>query len=133
MSTFKYEIVNFDPVNLRLEINMFEDGWARIQLTSPLPKTVDELEAIIRQFAPAKEVAAAKQETETTDMSFVTALVGVTRETDRIVLIPTEAPPATGNSTADGIAAPALDGVSDAELAFFREQVEAVLKDHKLI
>ncbi len=64
----------------------FEDGtWTKIPLMTPFPKTPEEMDSIVRQFALPKEVAEARLEPHG-DLSFITEMIGKERETKRNVM-----------------------------------------------
>lgn len=121
MSDVKYKIKNFDRELLRMDVDLFDDGWARIQLTHPLPQTVEDLEAIIRRFVPPVEVVQARKDTNS-DMHFVHEILGKTRTIPRASL------------AGDPVVEPeSSDALAKAEKEFLKKQVESILRKHKLI
>lgn len=81
MENLKYKVVAFEEVTKKLHVDFGKEGWASIQLTVPLPTTKEELEAIIKQYAPTVEVVAAVK--EQADLSFVRDMVGKSHECER--------------------------------------------------
>lgn len=87
MITVKYKITKFDK-ELKLVTVSFDDGgWADIRLVNPLPKTTEELEAIIKQFTAPKEAIEA-QLTPDSDLSYIDSLIGIEKECERLSLSP---------------------------------------------
>ena len=81
MNTFKYTITKFDADN-KIVVVTFENGkWAEIRLTTPLPTTVEQLEAIIKRFTDPIEYMHAL--VSDVDLSYIDALVGQERESNR--------------------------------------------------
>jgi hypothetical protein len=87
MIDLKYTITKFDNQTKTVTVT-FEDGsWAEIRLSNPLPKNIDELEAIIRQYAAPVEAIEA-QTMPDFDISYIEQLVGNERTTTRFQLNP---------------------------------------------
>jgi hypothetical protein len=82
MSLLKYKITKFDNQLKTLEV-FFDDGtWASLRLTNPLPKNQQELEQIIKDYAPPIEAIEA-QKSPDADLSYIQTLVGIECETTR--------------------------------------------------
>lgn len=89
MSDLEYTITKFDTGTKVLDVDFNDGSWARIQLSTPLPKNQTELENIIRDFAPSVEVIQAQTEPDA-DISFIETLVGNKYSTARKKLTTTE-------------------------------------------
>lgn len=85
MTTLKYRIQSYDDTLKTLDVLYDDNTWARIGLANPVPKNVEELETLIRQFAASAEEAAARSAPDA-DLSYIKALVGEQRETSRKTL-----------------------------------------------
>lgn len=82
MSTFQYTITKFDNVAKTLDVDFgMGNGYAKITLMDPLPKDVNELELIIKQYVLPQQYIDALN--SPVDMSYVTPLVGHTRQCER--------------------------------------------------
>ena len=82
MSTFQYTITKFNNATKTLDVSFgIDGGYAKINLMAPLPKNVVELEAIIKQYVLPQEYIDAIN--SPVDMSYVTPLVGNTRQCER--------------------------------------------------
>lgn len=85
----KYTVTRFDNEN-KIVFVEFEDGaWAEIRLINPLPKTTEELESRIKQFAPPVEAIEARINPDA-DLSYINDLVGVEQITSRLQLTPSQ-------------------------------------------
>ena len=84
---FGYKITKFDQEQKLLVVVFDDDSWADIRLANPLPRNMEELEAIIKTFVAPKEAIEA-QLTPDADISFIGDFVNVDREADRLVLNP---------------------------------------------
>lgn len=106
---FKYTITKFDKEN-KLVVVTFDDGqWAELRLVNPLPKTIEELETVIKQFTAPKEAIEAQLNPDT-DLSYIDNLIGVEKECDRFVMNPEPAP------------APTIDPELEANLKMWEQQ-----------
>lgn len=77
----KYTILSFEE-DARILHVQFDDGTvAHIGLTNPYPNTQDQLEAIIKHFAPTVEDLQAK--TVPTNFEYIRQIVGVEQTTAR--------------------------------------------------
>jgi hypothetical protein len=77
-----YTITEFDRVSKKLTVEFGEDGYAVISLTEPFPETREDLENIIRSFAPTVEEKKAIT-IEDTKMNYIDSLIGNTQKTKR--------------------------------------------------
>lgn len=85
MNTLKYTITKFDNELKQIDV-VFEDGsWAQVRLVVPLPKSITELEDIIKQFAAPVEAIEAQKNSDV-DLTYITAFVGTPRECERLSL-----------------------------------------------
>lgn len=83
-----YTITKLDTEAKLLDVS-FENGqWARIPLVLPFPSTQEELDAVVREYAPSKEQVLAAQ-ASTATLEFVNSKVGsttsVTLQTRKLV------------------------------------------------
>lgn len=113
MIDLKYKITKFDSENKVVVVTFEDGGWAELRLTNPLPKNVDELETIIRQFAAPVEAIEARTNPDT-DISYIYDLVDVERTTTRHTLTPT--PTATETATP-----PVIDPAVEANLKMWED------------
>lgn len=82
MIDLKYTITKFDDVNKLVTVTFEDNGWADIRLTKPLPKNIEELENIIKQYsAPIEAIEA--QTNPDADLSYINELIGVEKTTTR--------------------------------------------------
>lgn len=82
MNELKYTITSFDNELKLLEVKFDDGSWAQIRLTTPLPKTLIELEEIIKQFsAPVEAIEA--QVSPDADLSYISNIIGVERVCER--------------------------------------------------
>lgn len=82
MIDLKYTITKFDDVNKLVTVTFDDGGWAEIRLTNPLPKNIEDLENIIKQFsAPIEAIEA--QNNPDTDLSYIQDQVGIEKITTR--------------------------------------------------
>jgi len=77
-----YTIKEFDKVNKKLTVEFGGDGYAVISLTEPFPETREDLENIIRSFAPTVEEKKAAT-VEDPKMDYIDSLIGNTQKTRR--------------------------------------------------
>lgn len=77
-----YTITEFDKVSKKLTVDFGEDGYAIISLTEPFPETKEDLEKIIRDFAPTVEEKKAIS-IEDPGMNYIDNLIGETQKTTR--------------------------------------------------
>lgn len=82
VENFKYTITRFDEEHRIIVVSFDDGGWADIRLNAPLPKNMDELESVIRNFTPSYEHMQAIQSTE--DLSFISSNVGMERTAARL-------------------------------------------------
>lgn len=87
MSDLKYTITKFDNENKSLVVTFENEGWAELRLTKPLPKNINELEALIKQFAAPIEAIEAQTNPDV-DLSYINDLLGAERVTQRFQLNP---------------------------------------------
>jgi hypothetical protein len=97
INLLNYKIDSFDEKNKILRVTFEDDTWAQIRLSTPLPKTIEELENQIKMYAATVEHLQAQ--TEILDLSFITSNIGVERTCERRSLAPTPINP--GNTTDD--------------------------------
>lgn len=121
-----YTITSFDAVTRQLIVEFADDGYANIQLRTPLPSNKEELEAIIKTFAASQEVVAGRS--TTADLSYISDLVNVPQTCARHTRL--AVPQATNNS------ASSLDPEAEALLAAaedkqFRNRVLAILAEQQ--
>ena len=98
INLLNYKIDSFDEKNKILRVTFEDDTWAQIRLSTPLPKTIEELENQIKMYAPTVEHLEAQ--TEILDLSFITSNIGVERTCERRSLAPT---PIDSRSTTDDL------------------------------
>jgi len=91
MTTLKYRIQSYDEAMKTLDVMYDDNTWARIGLSNPVPKNVEELELLIKQFAASVEEAEARTAPDA-DLSYIKALVGEQRETSRKTLTTKQEP-----------------------------------------
>lgn len=77
--TFQYTIREFNKDTKVITVDFADGAWAEIQLAYPLPKNLEELETLIKQFTPSMEIMTARADTAT-DLSFIDANIGVEKE-----------------------------------------------------
>lgn len=77
-----YTITNFDEQNMVIFIDFNGEGQTAIALRD-IPSSQEELDAIIKPFAPHVEVVQAKQAAKTVDLSFIRGRVGKKNKTGR--------------------------------------------------
>lgn len=80
-TSFNYTINEFDPKGKVVDVTFGDGTWARIQLTDPLPTSMNALDEIVRQYT--KPVEAAKAQDSEVDLSFITAATGQQRAAAR--------------------------------------------------
>jgi hypothetical protein len=97
INLLNYKIDSFDEKNKIVRVTFEDDTWAQIRLSTPLPKTIEELENQIKMYAATVEHLQAQ--TEILDLSFITSNIGVERTCERRSLAPTPINP--GNTTDD--------------------------------
>jgi hypothetical protein len=121
MKTLEYTITKFDEENKILVVTFADGGWAQINLVAPFPASMDEIDAMVKQFAAPLEVMEARQ--ATVDLSFIHPQVGSTRTTERLSRARSapQAPPDTKPVTAEEVAA--------AEESRLREFVLSILNE----
>lgn len=83
MSTFQYEITNFDREKMTLHVVFDDNTWADIRLAVPLPRNVQELEEIIKRFTATKQQVEAMT-TPDADISYIDSLIGTRMECERL-------------------------------------------------
>lgn len=81
INELKYTITKFDEANKLLVVTFADDGWAQLNLVAPFPQSMEEIDAMVKQFAAPVEVMEAKQ--ARVDLSFIHAQVGTPRTTAR--------------------------------------------------
>lgn len=82
---FKYTITKFDKENKTIVVTFDDNHWAEIRLVNPLPKTLQDLENIIKQFtAPLEAIEA--QINPDADLTYIDSAVGIEKECDRLKL-----------------------------------------------
>lgn len=81
MMKLTYKITNFNEEARVLDVEFDDGSKASISLQVPLPSTLDELETIIRDFAPSASQIAAR--TAPSNFNFIHEIVGVEKETQR--------------------------------------------------
>jgi hypothetical protein len=123
VNTLNYTITEFDDTNKLVSVIFGDGSWAKIRLAAPLPQTIEALDDIVKQYAPAVEHLQAAQ--ENTDLSFITAAVGVAREVERLVLGGRTTPAAQLEAEAEEAAAK----MAEAEEARLRAFILAVLAE----
>lgn len=120
MNELKYRITSFDKELKLLEVKFDDGSWAQIRLTTPLPKTLIELEEIIKQFsAPVEAIEA--QVNPDADLSYISNIVGVERVCERQRL---SQPATIVDTTIDPEVEAALVAEEEAE---FEARVTAIL------
>lgn len=120
MNELKYRITSFDKELKLLEVKFDDGSWAQIRLTTPLPKTLIELEEIIKQFsAPVEAIEA--QVSPDADLSYISNIVGVERVCERQRL---SQPATIVDTTIDPEVEAALVAEEEAE---FEARVTAIL------
>lgn len=82
MIDLKYTITKFDNATKTVTVTFDDNSWAEVRLSNPLPKNIEELEAIIKQFAVPAEVIESQLNPDA-DLSFIDSLVGVEKTTTR--------------------------------------------------
>ena len=97
INLLNYKIDSFDEKNKIVRVTFEDDTWAQIRLSTPLPKTIEELENQIKMYAATVEHLQAQ--TEILDLSFITSNIGIERTCERRSLAPTPINP--GNTTDD--------------------------------
>jgi hypothetical protein len=93
MTDLEYTITKFDKELKYLVVTFTDNTWAEIRLSNPLPKNIEELEKIIKQFAAPKEAIEARLAPDA-DLSYIESLVMQPRTCERHTLMPevTEVP-----------------------------------------
>lgn len=109
MSDLKYTITKFDNENKVLIVTFENEGWAELRLTNPLPKNIEELEKLIKQFAAPIEAVEAQTNPDV-DLSYIDSLVGANQITSRFQLIQPKEPEQT------------IDPETDAALKVWEDQ-----------
>lgn len=71
----QYKIEEFNKENKTLKVTFGDNTWAFIRLTSPLPKSLTELEEVIKKYAPTVEHMQAQAITDV-DLSFIEESIG---------------------------------------------------------
>ena len=93
MIDLKYTITKFDNENKIVTV-AFENGeWAELKLVNPLPKNIQELESIIKNFAAPIEAIEARTNPDA-DLSYIDSLLGTEITTTRKQLTPVPSKPA---------------------------------------
>lgn len=81
ITLLNYKIEDFDEQNKIVKVT-FEDGsWAQIRLSSPLPNNIEELENLIKHYAPTVEHLQAQSEEK--DLSYINNAIGEQRTCQR--------------------------------------------------
>ena len=81
ITQLKYKIDSFDEANKLVRVTFDDGSWAQIRLSTPLPKTIEDLENQIKKYATPVEHLEAQA--DTSDLSFITSNVGVQRTCER--------------------------------------------------
>lgn len=82
--TFKYKIEGWNPQTKMVRVSLEDgQGWADVQLMHPFPKSIEELDKIVRTYSMPKEILEARTGHNETDLSWLEGTVGVEREAER--------------------------------------------------
>lgn len=84
-SLFRYNIIRFDEEKKVLYVEFDDGGRTCIPLLLPFPRTLEEIDDIIRAFATPKELIDAAR-APGSNLAFIKDYVGSWRETKRIEL-----------------------------------------------
>lgn len=101
MNTLKYTITEFSDAEKLVSVTFADGSWAKIRLMAPLPTSIEELDALVKQYASPVEHVQAMQ--APTDLSFIAAAVGVEREVARFSVAEANTPPTTEAATAEAM------------------------------
>lgn len=122
---FTYTVRGYDPAARTLDVVFSEDRWSRIPFRGTMPKSEEELDRLVAQFAPHVEHLQAKLDDDT----FVRGVVGLTRQAQRYRATPVPVPP----KAPDPAAKEAVEAVAQDDEAWVAEVVRKVLKEEGLI
>lgn len=115
-----YTITGFDEVNMVIFVDFKGEGNANIALRGSIPKTQDELDTLVRTFAPHKEMVQTAKASSASDFEFVRGRIGKSRSTERF---------SAGAPLTNASSEPSNDFV----LAFEKAQVQQGLADREYI
>ena len=118
MASFKYTILKYDPELLQVHLSFDNTGRFMVaQMQAPLPVTIEQFEAWVRNFLPRYEVVSARAEPHQATDDLVNSLVGKERAIEVAPPAPTEPAPTPDSAELKAAQEAYLTGIIEKVLA----------------